>query len=143
MSGPASARVDAAKGLFADTPAGPRLLGSRCATCGTPYFPRTSACRNPACSRSDLRDAEFGPRGRLISVALQNYPPPAPTIAPQPYRPYGVGLVDLPEGLRVIGRLASDAPEQVPLGGPVELVIAPLGRDGEGREVLSWQWRPL
>jgi hypothetical protein len=90
-----------------------------------------------------MEDEQFGPRGRLLSVALQNYPPPPPTIAPDPYRPYGVGLVDLPEGLRVIGRLDVADPEQVEVGGDVELVLAPLGRDGEGREVISWQWRPL
>jgi len=139
----AAERIEAAKGLFAETSDGPRLLGSRCATCETPYFPRSEACHNPACERSDMRDAQFGPRGRLRSVALQNYPPPAPTIAPAPYRPYGVGMVDLPEGLRVIGRLDHDAPEQVGVGGEVELVIAPLGRDAEGREVISWQWRPI
>jgi uncharacterized OB-fold protein len=90
-----------------------------------------------------MEDARFGPRGRLRSIALQNYPPPAPTIAPEPYRPYGVGLVDMPEGLRVIGRLVSDEPERVEVGREVELVLAPLGHDTEGREVISWQWKPL
>lgn len=136
-------RIEAAKGLFAETADGPRLLGSRCATCRTPYFPRSEACHNPDCEHSAMEDARFGPRGRLKSVALQNYPPPAPTIAPEPYRPYGVGLVDMPEGLRVIGRLVSDEPEQVEVGSEVELVLAPLGRDAEGREVISWQWKPL
>ncbi len=138
-----SETIEAASGLFAETTAGPRLLGSRCATCETPYFPRSEACHNPDCGRSDMRDAEFGPQGTLISIALQNYPPPAPTIAPEPYSPYGVGLVDLPEGLRVIGRLVSDDPAQVTVGGPVELVIASLGHDAEGRDVVSWQWKPL
>jgi uncharacterized OB-fold protein len=89
-----------------------------------------------------MQDAEFGPHGKLISIALQNYPPPPPTVAAEPYTPYGVGLVDLPEGLRVIGRLLSDDPEQVAVGGQVELVLAPLGRDTEGQEVVSWQWKP-
>ena len=42
-----------------------------------------------------------------------------------------------------IGRLLADDPEQVPVGGNVALVIAPLGHDAEGREVLSWQWKPI
>ena len=135
--------IDAAEGLFSQTPEGPRLLGSRCATCQTPYFPRSGACHNPECENSDMRDDTFGPEGRLISIALQNYPPPPPTIAADPYATYGVGLVDLPEGLRVIGRLLAEDPEQVPVGGLVALVIAPLGQDAEGREVLSWQWKPV
>jgi len=136
-------RVEAAAGLFEDTGDGPRLLGSQCATCETPYFPRSEACHNPDCTRSDMQAARFGPRGTLRSVALQNYPPPAPTVAPEPYRPYGVGLVDMPEGLRVLGRLAHDQPGTVEPGGQVELVLAPLGRDAEGREVISWLWKPV
>jgi len=134
--------IESAKNLFTETGDGPRLLGSRCATCGTPYFPRNEICRNPDCAKSDMQEARFGPSGTLFSVALQNYPPPAPTIAPDPYRPYGVGLVDLPEGLRVLGRLRCDDPMQVEPGTAVELVIAPLGSDAEGREVISWQWKP-
>lgn len=141
MSGASS--IESAKHLFSETADGPRLLGSRCATCRTPYFPRSELCRNPECGRSDMQEARFGPRGTLWSVALQNYPPPAPTIAPAPYEPYGVGLVDLPDGLRVLGRLACDDPQSIEPGAEVELVIAPLGRDGEGREVMSWQWKPL
>ncbi len=138
-----SSTVQAVEGLFSQTSEGPRLLGSRCANCRTPYFPRSETCHNPECDRSDMQDDSFGPEGRLISIALQNYPPPPPTIASDPYVTYGVGLVDLPEGLRVIGRLLAEDPEQVPVGGNVALVIAPLGHDSEGREVLSWQWKPI
>jgi uncharacterized OB-fold protein len=54
-----------------------------------------------------------------------------------------VGLVDLEaDGLRVIGRLRVDDPEAVSPGGPVELVLAPLGQDAEGRDVISWQFEP-
>ena len=136
-------RIEAAQGLFTDTQDGPRLLGSRCATCNTPYFPRNAVCRNPDCDRSEMLDAQFGPRGILMSIAVQNYPPPPPTIAAEPYRPYAVGLVDLPDGLRVIGRLISDDPEHQDLGGEVELVLAPLGQDAEGRDVISWHWKPV
>ena len=47
-------RVPVAEGLFAETPAGPRLLGSRCATCDTPYFPKVTVCRAPTCNASKI-----------------------------------------------------------------------------------------
>ena len=136
-------QVNAVDGLFATTEAGPRLLGSRCETCATAYFPRSVACHNPDCAGTDMRDAKFGPRGTLWSVALQNYPPPAPAIVPEPYSPYAVGLVDLPEGLRVLGRLSTDDPQAVAVGSDVELVISPLGRNDAGEDVVSWQWKPI
>ncbi|MBW2697569.1 MAG: OB-fold domain-containing protein [Deltaproteobacteria bacterium] len=134
--------IPAAEGLFTETADGPRLVGSRCATCGSAYFPRAQACHNPECERTDMRDANFGPRGRLASLTIQGYPPPAPVVRSDPYTPYAVGLVDLEdEALRVIGRLRVDDPENIELGGEVELVLASLGHDDEGRDVISWQFQ--
>ena len=100
-------------------------------------------CTNTACDRSHAKSTHFGPCGTLWSVTVQGYPPPPPVVAADPYRAYAVGLVDLEgDGLRVIGRLLVDDPEKVVPGGPVELVLAPLGRDAEGREVVSWQFKP-
>jgi uncharacterized OB-fold protein len=139
----ASESVESAAGLFVETPDGPRLLGSRCATCKAPYFPSSEACHNPDCTRSDIQPAHFGPRGTLWSVTVQNYPPPAPVVASEPYRPYAVGLVDLEDdGLRVIGRLRVDDPLAVKLGGAVELVLASLGQQADGQDVISWQFKP-
>ena len=70
--------VPVIEGLFAETSEGPRLLGCRCTTCGTLYFPRSTACHNPDCRESKLEEASFGPKGKLYSCAVQNYPPPAP-----------------------------------------------------------------
>ncbi|MAI25971.1 MAG: Zn-ribbon domain-containing OB-fold protein [Myxococcota bacterium] len=132
------------EGLFAETSAGPRLLGSRCLCCGTAYFPRSEYCRNPECPEPEIQDAEFGPRGRLWSVTTQGYQPPAPVVTPDPYTPYAVGFIDLHDHpLRVVGRLQTDSPEDVEVGCEVELILAPLGQDGEGRDVISWQFKPV
>jgi hypothetical protein len=131
-------------GLFAETPQGPRLLGSCCQTCESAYFPRSEHCHNPDCNNSQMQSAEFGPRGRLWSVTTQGYQPPAPVVTPEPYTPYAVGFIDLHDHpLRVLGRLDTDSPENVEVGCEVELVLAPLGHDADGREVISWQFRPV
>lgn len=135
--------IESAEGLFTDTKNGPRLLGSRCATCGTPYFPRSVGCHNPNCDLSKMEDAEFGPSGKIWSLSIQNYPPPPPVVCVDPFEPFAVGMIDLDEGLRVLGRIVSDAPEAVDVGDSVELVLAPLGNDTSGAEVISWQFRPL
>jgi len=138
MSSPQT--VVSAEGLFADTPNGPRLLGSRCTSCSTPYFPRASGCHNPNCDHSQIEDAEFGPRGTLWSVTIQSYAPPAPVICPEPYSPYAVGVVDLDDGLRVVGRIHTADPQRVDPGARVQLVIQPLGPDENEASVLSWQF---
>jgi uncharacterized OB-fold protein len=50
-------RLFVTEGLFAETTEGPRLLGSRCETCRTPYFPRAAVCHNPDCRESRMADA--------------------------------------------------------------------------------------
>lgn len=136
-------QVPVVEGLFAKTADGPRLLGSRCRSCGTPYFPKAALCHHPECTKSRIDDAAFGPRGKLWSWAIQNYPPPPPARYEEPYIPYAVGVIDLDDGLRVVGRMSVDDPESLRIGEEVELTIEPICRDEQGREVVTWKFRPL
>jgi uncharacterized OB-fold protein len=136
-------RVPAVEGLFSDGSEGPRLLGSKCQACGTPYFPKTPVCHNPDCPGSKIQDAAFGPRGTLWSCAVQNYPPPPPARYDEPFTPYALGVVDLAEGLRVMGRVRTDHPEKLQVGTDVELVLEPLCHEEDGNEVITWQFRPV
>jgi uncharacterized OB-fold protein len=90
-----------------------------------------------------MEDAAFGPRGRLWSCSVQNYPPPPPAVYDEPYVPYALGVVDLADGLRVMGRVRADDPESVPLGTEVELVLEPVCHQDDGSELITWMFRPL
>ena len=134
-------RIPVASGLFVEAPEGPRLVGSRCRTCTTPYFPKSAVCHNPECKASHIEDALFGPTGTLWSVAVQDYPPPPPAKFDKPYQPYAMGVVDLDDGLRVLGRMTSSDPRSVQVGARVELVIDALCHDDEGNEIVSWKFK--
>ncbi len=136
-------RVPVVQGMFAETPQGPRLLGSKCLTCGAPYFPKSAVCHNPDCSEQRIEDALFGPRGKLWSFAVQYYAPPAPVKYDEPFTPFAIGVVDLPEGLRVLGRVSIDDLKKVKIGMDVELVLDRLCRDADGNEVITWKFRPV
>ena len=136
-------RIPVAKNLFADTASGPRLQGSRCTVCKTPYFPRSAVCHNPECNESSIEAAQFGPLGTLWSLAIQDYPPPSPVKFDKPYTPYAMGVIDLDDGLRVLGRLSVDDPRSINPGARVTLVIEPLAHDAEGNEIVSWKFKPL
>lgn len=138
-----AAKKNVVEGLFAETEKGPRLLGSRCATCGAPYFPKSAVCHNPECSESKIEDAAFGPRGTLWSLAIQSYPPPAPAKFDEPFKPYAMGVVDLDDGLRVLGRIATDDLKTVRPDIPVELVLEPLCHEEDGTAVITWKFKPL
>ena len=55
--------------------------------------------------------------------------------------PYGFGIVELPEGLRVVSRLAESRLEELGPGMPLALEIAPLFVNDAGDEVLSFAYR--
>ena len=102
-------RVMVRDGLFTDGDA-PALLGSRCAACGAHHFPRHDTC--PYCAAEGPLPAQLGGAGRLWAWT-------AVTAAPPGYRgpvPYGVGVVELEEGIRVITHLTVSDPAALALG---------------------------
>jgi uncharacterized OB-fold protein len=127
-------RIPVIQGLFADTPQGP---------CGAPYFPKSPVCHNPDCTEQRIEDTSFGPRGKLWSFAVQYYAPPAPVKYDEPFVPFAIGVVDLPEGLRVLGRISVDDLKKVKIGMDVELVLDRLCGDADGNEVITWKFRPV
>lgn len=125
-------------GLFTEEEGG-RLLGARCRSCGTPYFPAPSHCRNPACAGSELVAEAFGGAGTLWSYSVANFAPPAPHKFDAPFRPYVIGVVDLDAGLRVVGQMRGAASE-MRVGARVELVIDPIYHE-DGKAFTSWKFR--
>jgi uncharacterized protein len=141
----AKSQVPAVEGWFAEGPEGGRLLGSRCACCGSHFFPPgLRSCRNPGCTSDELRPVALSRTGTLWSLTTCHYRPPAPYVAPEPFVPYSIAAVELPaEKLVVLGQLAAGIdPAALRVGEPVELVIETLFEDAEA-EYRMWKWRPL
>jgi uncharacterized protein len=115
----------------------PALLGSRCRSCGSVLFPRADAC--PYCAAEDPEPVELSRRGSLWAWT-------AVTASPPGYQgdvPFGVGVVELPEGVRVITRLTESDPGALAAGQRMELAIVPLHRDADGREVMTYAFGPV
>ena len=66
-----------AAGLFEGTGNSARLIGTRCTSCGTHYFPKTLSCRNPQCLEKATQDVLLSREGTLYSYTVQHYQPPA------------------------------------------------------------------
>jgi uncharacterized OB-fold protein len=78
----------------------------------------------------------LSPEGRLWAWTAVTHPPPG-------YRgdiPYGFGVVELPEGLRVVTRLTEADPHNLRVDQPMHLVIVPLHADDEGRPVVTYAY---
>jgi uncharacterized OB-fold protein len=121
----------------------PRLLGSRCAACGTVVFPAQDGC--PKCGRTGMARTELGARGTLWTWTSQDFLPKSPYAGPETeadFAGYLVGYVELAEGVRVVTRLVDVDRADVRIGMPMELVIVPFNVDPDGTEVLAYAFRP-
>jgi uncharacterized OB-fold protein len=129
-------RVMVREGLFTDGDA-PALLGSRCRACGAHHFPRHDTC--PYCAAEDPVPTPLTGAGSLWAWT-------AVTAAPPGYRgavPYGVGVVELPEGIRVISHLSVSDPAALALGQAMQLCVVPLHTDDDGNEVVTFSFAPV
>jgi len=130
-----TATVPVCEGLFMDGDP-PRLLGGRCPACGHRHFPRGRFC--PYCSSPATEEVALSAEGRLWAWTAVTHPPPG-------YRgrvPYGFGVVELAEGLRVLTRLTEPDPHRLSAGQPMHLVLEPLDPDDEGRRVVVYAFAP-
>jgi uncharacterized OB-fold protein len=122
----------------------PRLIASRCRSCNTYWFPReTQACRNPACDGTSFENTLLGPHGKLWSFTDNRYKPPAPYVSPDPFVPYAIAAVELPEAkLVALGQVVAGVDtSQLKVGMDMELVVDVLFEDEEN-EYLIWKWKP-
>ncbi len=125
----------------------PALIGSRCTTCTTAYFPPVPAdsfCRNPRCDGETFEASELSRRGTIWSYTDAQYQPPPPYIpATDPYEPFALVAVELPEGLVVLGQAARGvSTDDLKVGESVDLVVETLYEDETG-ERLIWRWKPV
>ncbi len=134
-------KVPVIEGLFTWPSEEPRIIASRCKKCGTVAFPKLPFCNNPDCEkvRENVELIELSKEGTLYSYSYQLYQPPAP-FRMEPFKPYAIGMVDFPEGIRMWGIITRM--ENLKIGMKVETTVGTLYED-EGKEYLTWMWNPI
>ncbi|MQY30421.1 Zn-ribbon domain-containing OB-fold protein [Nocardia aurantia] len=120
-----------------------RLVGGTCRDCGATVFPVQALC--PRCSGPAVDPVTLPPTGTLVAWTTQGFLPGPPYLGDETaetFVPFGVGLVQLGDVVRVEGRLIENDPGKLDFGMAVVLTTAPLGTDGDGNEVLTFAFRP-
>lgn len=120
-----------------------QLIGSTCGACSATVFPQQSHC--PKCSRAEMSRTLLPRRGTVVAWTTQGFPPGAPYAGPagKDFRPFGVGLVQLGDVIRVEGRLTEDDPQRLRFGMEVELTMIPFTTDAEGNEIVTFAFTPV
>jgi uncharacterized OB-fold protein len=137
-------QVPIADGVFTWPSDHPRLLGGRCAECGTHTFPTQPGC--PRCGSEAMTTVPLADRGTVFTFTTQEYLPKAPYAGPETESDFGgfaLGYVELPDEVIVETRLTGCAPEELRIGMPVQLVVVPFRRDPDGTEVVTYAFAPV
>ena len=79
--------------------------------------------------------------GTLYSYTVQRYRPP-PLFRMDDWQPYALGLVDLGEGLHVLGMMTGLAFDDIRIGMPVCLVVETLYVDAARGHVSTYMFAP-
>ena len=116
----------------------PQLIGSRCDDCG--------AARCPRCGTPSMSELLLPRRGTLVAWTTQGFPPLLPYAGDETgarFEPFGVGLVQLDDVVRVEARLTENDPAELRFGMDVELAVVPYYVDADGDEIMTFAFAPV
>jgi len=135
-------RVAIREGLFAgalDALDRVQLAGSSCNACGEVHLGTVHLC--PNCGNGSLTSLALHPSGTLWTYTILRFKPPGDFRGSEPFKPRPCGLVELPDGVRVLAPL--DIPEEdLVIGMHVRLRASPLYMDDADREVIAFSFAP-
>lgn len=141
-AGPVAGRISVRDGLLSaslDDLGGVRLMGSRCERCHEVTLGVNRVC--PNCGGEQIKAVPLSREGKLWTYTVVRYKPPGNYRGPEPFVPFAMGLVELPEGLRVLAPLEGE-PEQFKIGMPLQF-RAFVRSAQESPEVVSFAFAPV
>ena len=116
----------------------PHLLGSYASESGLYFWPRRRRC---PVTRTELRDVVLSAEGVLFAWTFLHVPRMG-SISFGDTGGYGVGQIDLPEGVRVQTPLLGTT-EDWQIGTKMGMTTFPVGLDDDGNELVTFRFEAI
>ena len=101
-----------------------RLLGTKCVTCKTNFFPKRNVC--PKCRRKGkIEEMQYAGKGSIYSFTEISAPPEGF----EDQAPYVFAIIQLQEGPRVTAQIVDTKGKDVKIGDNVQSVFRVIQRD--------------
>ncbi|MGD0856672.1 MAG: OB-fold domain-containing protein [Dehalococcoidia bacterium] len=117
------------------------LIGCKCRKCGQIFFVKREMCEN--CQSRDLEEIPLSSTGKLYAFSIMYYPAPPPYKPANPFVPFGIGWVELPEGLVVYSLLTENDASKLKVGMNLELIFNKFSEDKDGNDVIVPMFKPV
>jgi uncharacterized protein len=117
------------------------LVGCKCRKCGQLFFVKRDMCEN--CQSQDLEEIILSSTGKLYAFSIMYYPAPPPYKPANPFVPFGIGWVELPEGLVVYSLLTENDASKLKVGMNLELIFNKFSEDKDGNDVIVPMFKPV
>ncbi|WP_421077326.1 Zn-ribbon domain-containing OB-fold protein [Methanothermococcus sp. Ax23] len=114
------------------------LIGTRCKTCGTVYFPSRNVC--PKCRRKgDIEQYKLSGKGKIYTYSIIHTPPKDF----EKLAPYVIAIIELDEGPKLTAQVDCDI-DKVQIGMPVEVAFRRIKEDGKDGVInYGYKFRPV
>lgn len=116
------------------------LLGTRCSQCGEVSLGSNDCC--PNCGADAVAHIPLARHGTLWTYTVARHRPPGNYQGPDPFRPFAMGLVELPDGIRILSRIDVE-PGDLAIGMSLELNPFVLRTDENGSEIIGFSFQPV
>lgn len=115
------------------------LVGSYCAACGETALGKVDIC--PNCGGASISEVVLSESGILYSFTVVRHRPPGNFYQRDAFQPFGLGLIELEQGVRVMAPIKGD-PEGLRIG--QRLVFAPfvMRTAEDGTEIVGFAYEP-
>jgi uncharacterized protein len=118
-----------------------RLKGCQCRVCGEVFLGKHLSCGN--CANEEMGEIILGDKGKLWTYTIIRNRPPGDYKGPEPFVPFAEGLIELPEGIRVLSPLTGCDNDAIKIGTEWRLLVDVLYVDDGGNEVMSFKFKPV
>jgi len=116
------------------------LAGSQCASCAETSLGTNLAC--PNCGGDDLTQVALGDNGTLFTYTIVRHRPPGAYQGPAEFKPFGLGLVELDNVIRVMAPLRLEI-EDLKIGMPLKFAPYVLRTNENDEDVVAFTYESV